>query len=635
MFIAHARASPPCTAVDGEAPGETREGEKFLVPRTADTLQAFIHPSHVGVVALLWLVQMCAWGYVYLVVGVPLWVNIVHFLVQRTLYNAGLGYLLNIQSTERRFTRWYIGVTQNKDSLWARVVIHLANSNLPPGTTSADFPPAFNAWVVFKGIVNYVLACDSSAYFYLTYRCFSWPDVFDGYVIAQYAAGAALFAFFWWAKVDAHRCIGTYCWYWGDFFYRKNVSLTFDGIFELFPHPMYTVGYAIYYANSLICRSYVLLLCSLAAHMSQLVFLVLVEEPHIKRTYGGEHPELDADRAKLLYDAQSGLFPSRSDLKSFFKFNVHNSGSWSLLMGVIYVLTTALLPESSSWAVAQVVVWRLVHYCGIGLILWQQSARQSWTRAFEKKGRGVQEAFDHWKRIYHLSSTLNVVAFVAMTARFIPRDWTTVLTVSYLARCAVAAVLVALSAWTSWSMYETVGDFGWFYGDFFIPQDQFQHTLCYTGIYRFLNNPDAMTGYAGLYGLAIIAQSWTVFALAAAAQMANMVFVNMVEVPHMRRLYDVKGELRKEGPLRKKIKSLIDKALPDMPHKVKDQNDRLQVRSRSPFDSLVPAHSGLFRCPTLALALPSSRRSLSPFPVSPSHSLCPRRRSCARCATRR
>ena len=32
-----------------------------------------------------------------------------------------------------------------------------------------------------------------------------------------------------------------------------------DGIFELFPHPMYTVGYSHYYGYSLFCRSYTML----------------------------------------------------------------------------------------------------------------------------------------------------------------------------------------------------------------------------------------------------------------------------------------------------------------------------------------------------------------------------------------
>ncbi len=565
------------------AEGETPEGEKFIVPRTADTLEAFFHPTHANIVALITLIPFLCWVYLYAVVGVPIYVNVIHFFCARLLYNAGLGYILNTQSKYKTLTKWYTRVTADKNSLLAKVVLRLTYANLPQGKTPADYPDAFNAWCFYKGLVNFVLASDSSAYFLLTCRCFSWPSEFDFLTIAQYAIGLGLFAFFWWAKVDAHRCIGTYCWYWGDFFYRKNVHLTFDGIFELFPHPMYTVGYAIYYGVSLICRSYTMLFVSLAAHMSQLVFLVLVEEPHIKRTYGGddESPILaDPDRAKKLYNPEDGWFPSKADLLYFFSLDFTNSGTWSLVMGIVYVFLTAFIPASPIWAVAQVAVWRLVHWVGIGTILWLQSERQWWSRIFMRRGRSLHDAFDHWKRIFHLSTAVNVAAFVAMTIRFLPTDTQVIFSVSYLARCAVAGVLFAIAYWTAYSTYRSIGDFGWFYGDFFIPTDRYQHTLVYTGIYRFLNNPDAMTGYAGLYGLALLSQSYYVLALAMASQVMNMLFVNLVEVPHMRKLYD-SSEFRSEGPLRRKIKSLIDKALPDVPDKVKDQNDKLISEMRN------------------------------------------------------
>jgi hypothetical protein len=67
-----------------------------------------------------------------------------------------------------------------------------------------------------------------------------------------------------------------------------------------------------------------------------------------------------------------------------------------------------------------------------------------------------------------------------------------------------------------------------------------QPRLVYTGIYRFLNNPDCVTGYAGLYGLALISQSWLLFSIAVGSQTANLIFVYLVEIPHMERLYSVR-----------------------------------------------------------------------------------------------
>jgi len=51
-------------------------------------------------------------------------------------------------------------------------------------------------------------------------------------------------------------------------------------------------------------------------------------------------------------------------------------------------------------------------------------------------------------------------------------------------------LLLALHVWTSKAIYDTLGRFGWFYGDFFIQNDEVPAELAYTGIYRHVNNPE-------------------------------------------------------------------------------------------------------------------------------------------------
>ena len=302
----------------------------------------------------------------------------------------------------------------------------------------------------------------------------------------------------------------------------------------------------------LLTRSYLVFYVGLIAHLLQLLFLGLVENPHVERIYGSTSNGPDeSSKKRMLYNAPLVYFGR--DLVLFKNLDPFRAADLFLLIIIAYTLTCYFIPFPKGYFVFQTICWRLIHTYGLGWILYKQGQTRFWTRHFIKFGGTKQEAFAQWKSLYNMTLVMSYVTFVLCALKYwVPIKDTNMdlLILNYVLGC----LLVLLHVWTSLSTYKILEDFGWFYGDFFIKEYKF--SLNYTGIYRFLNNPENLMGGASLFGLALMSRSWTVFRLAIFAQLSNLWFSECIETPHMKKIYG--PMVRKESGIERAIMKNIE-----------------------------------------------------------------------------
>ncbi|KAG2378793.1 hypothetical protein C9374_007941 [Naegleria lovaniensis] len=566
-----AKKKDESTTKEEEAVGIcTTTKERFSVPLTYDCTDVFTHPqkwTEIPVILELFLIGF--YSISFLTGLLPKWFFLVNYIFWRLAYNCGLGYILSTQSNGKQFTKYVQQlVKNNKSFLEANLSLRGKKGEVKHEKYKVDeYPLDFTAWMVYRTVVDIILSSDLAGYIVFCLAYFELPTSIGFYEIVSYAIGVALCLFNIWAKSDAHRVLGDYAWYWGDFFFLLDKNLVFDGIFQMFPHPMYSVGYSFYYGVSIMSRSYTVLVVSFCAHMLQLIFLVFVENPHIEKIYGGmSTPETSKD--------------SKAEREPILFYNLNpfkHPDDLLLVVITVYAMFTSLTAPFFV-AICHAVLWRLIHHLGMGYILYGQSKNQAFTKRFTKSGGTNQQAFSFFKRLYNFSLTINHAIMIALTLKifittFLWVDYNSsgsattdyyyegfsqLMTWQYATQLVAGIILILLNIYQSTSTYEVLGDYGWFYGDFFYQETQQSKQPSYTGIYRYLNNPEIVLGYCAYFGMALIAKSWAVLGLAVLSQFATYLFVKLVEKPHMDKIYGATN-LREKGGIELELQKSVSR----------------------------------------------------------------------------
>jgi phosphatidylethanolamine N-methyltransferase len=369
-----------------------------------------------------------------------------------------------------------------------------------------------------------------------------------------YAVGLILIVTSTFSKMLSHDIIGYYAWFWGDFFFKIDKTLKFDGIFEVFPHPMYTVGYAWMYGSAMISGSFQVLALTMFSHLMQMGFLGYVEDPHIQRTYGVEFEKSKSTHHENIFIIHN--------------FDPFRASDWMMvIILVLFVVTTIICGGvlgmeplvSENYFIGTALLTTVLGKLGIAFLLYKQGKTRFWTSHFLKAGMSKEKAFDEWKRIQNLADNLVILSFLVLSWRMF--QWPEMAHVLlnrwvYVCGFLFFLIMIGVSYWSADECYSALGDYGWFYGDFFLLSKDSDGGEGYVarGIYRYFSHPDIVFGKFWLYALALVCGSSDVAAIAMINHALSLAQLITIEEPHMQRIYQRK--IKRSGGVMDTLKKL-------------------------------------------------------------------------------